>query len=189
MLTISTIAALILLLIGAMALRFVFPAAINISAGRAAKKWIESQSRKLRGAAFELTAIEWLTEEPKTLEVLEPVQAVENPRYLKLCFRITPTANARSSAQNTYSALDFTLAPFDKPVSFNDELAGIDIDADGDEGVLLHTRVLTPDAPSPNLDALHGTHSLELIFAIPEKLQDRVKLRYFFESIGDFLLP
>jgi len=187
--TIITIVILILVLLGSITLRFIFPAAINISAGRAAKKWIESQSKKLRGATFELTDIQWLAEEPTTLKALEPVQAVENARYLRVRFQIAPADSARSSTQNTYSALDFTLAPFDKPVSFNDELAGIDIDPDGDEGVLLNARMLTPNAPSANLDALHGDNTLELVFAIPEKLQDRVKLRYFFESIGDFLLP
>lgn len=182
----------VLATIAALALAVVYGLPFLVSQGvrRYATGMFLAKGRVLRDASIHIHHIAYT--DPPSLDggdtdmLDDPSE--RNRVFILLDATITPAENApdTSTPFALYDPADIQLVPFDANVSLN--AIG---DADEPETFCysLRTEVITDDGAAEEPDKLSGPARLRIVFSVPAEMPGRVKLRYYFESFGDFTLP
>jgi hypothetical protein len=149
----------------------------------------EAKGRTLRGAAVTAHEIEEV-DRPVGMPDADqgpPVGYGHEPRYVLVDITVAPSSDAGSLAP--WEPHELLLVPYHKQVSAGSSGAGQGDNSEGPRGSVRSAHLVAPDGTETEApDQLNGEQRVRLVFACPARLRGRVKLQYYFESMGDLTL-
>ncbi len=160
---------------------------------RSGMRWLvnavfEAKSKALLDARAEAHRIDE-TERPaeaRDRQAPEPAASGEASRYLLMEVTITPSPEVDPPLP--WEPHELLLVPFDREVSPGSAAPGSGDDPETNRGSVHSARLVAADGQTSEAapDQLTGEQRLQLVFACPPGLGRRVKLQYYFTSLGDF---
>ncbi len=185
------------------------PGISRLVIGHAANRMLDGRSSVLRDATMTLELIEPTEpvsvdsndEDPSENEDETPEKSPRDSlNWVRLVCRIEPKPQPQDGEINgdppaTWDAADLAIVRADRDVSLlgleamtADKMQAGDGPVTGTEEVWPEqVRVLDPEGIDPA--QIQGPATLEMFYGCPDSLTGQVKLRYYFESVGEFLLP
>lgn len=177
--------------IGALLL-YVVPKLLSRSIGKFGMALFETKSKVLRDAGVTVHAVEW-TAKPEQAGDDDDDEDEDDEEdelgklsYLLVEATFSPGRGDGGPMQH-YEPAEMLLVPHDKPVSAKS------LTDDSDEGPEAHAAdlhfVLSDGGTTDEWDKVSGEQRVRFVFAVPEGLSGRVKFQYYFEGIGDMMIP
>ena len=145
----------------------------------------EAKSKALGGARVTVHAVEKVARPSgsRDRKAPEPAAGGEGLGYLVLDVTVTPLPEV----DLPWEPHELLLVPFERDVSAGAAAADAGDDPEKNRGSVYSARLIATDGQtSPAPDHLSGEQRLRLVFACPPTLNGRVKLQYYFASMGDF---